>query len=448
MAFFYVKTGTTGTADQGRYASQQTGAFPTGTGAYPTITAAFGASTVPAAGDTISVSSSHTHDYGAANVDWSCPITTGAYLSIVLVDDANCDESAIATSWVEDTTWSYRILGRAAFYGIWFKADTSFVTNGSQSQFVFDQCTLEVTATNDTPLSIISRDSAALLINTDIIGVSGGDKTVRIGDGCKFEMYGGSVTGITDTFINAPSNYGGITVKLIGVDLSSITGHIVENIGNAVSDSACEFTMSGCRVNSSLTGFWEESIVNGGHSLVASNCGGTTAAGEYQQHVTRRGGSVDEETSIYRDGSTAFPSTQKISLKCISTADASISTPFWFDAPTRYAELSSISTDLLRIFILSSAALTDSEVWAEAVYPDGTTKQLYNFLSNRNPDIFDTSGTLTTNTEAWTGRTAENRYQIDLDTSGDAGADSVPIIRLYVAKASATIYFCPTIGLS
>ena len=62
-------------------------------------------------------------------------------------------------------------------------------------------------------------------------------------------------------------------------------------------------------------------------------------------------------------------------------------------------------------------------------------------------DPLSTGTTLTTNTEAWTGRTTENRYQIDIDTSGDAGADCVPRIRLYIAKASSTIYLDTTVDV-
>ena len=66
---------------------------------------------------------------------------------------------------------------------------------------------------------------------------------------------------------------------------------------------------------------------------------------------------------------------------------------------------------------------------------------LGNFITTQNTDTLAAGTALTANSDTWTGRTAETRYQIDIDTSGDAGADSVPIIRIYVAKPSIAVYF-------
>jgi hypothetical protein len=209
-----------------------------------------------------------------------------------------------------------------------------------------------------------------------------------------------------------------------------------------------EFEFIGCKLNASLTGFWEETKEHLNHRIKVANSSSTSAGAEYQYHEGGYGGEVDEDTSIYRDGSTAFPSATKISLKCVTNADATPASPFWFDFPTRYAKLSDATSDQITVYLYTDTQLYDSDVWIEAVYPDDTTKQLYNYQSTRHTDIMDTNGTeLTTNTEAWTGTAKTYKYQVTMDTAA-GGSDCYPIIRCYVAKASITIYFDSEVVLS
>ena len=86
-------------------------------------------------------------------------------------------------------------------------------------------------------------------------------------------------------------------------------------------------------------------------------------------------------------------------------------------------------------------------------YPDGTNKQLHSYLTTENTQPFATTGTaLTTDSgSTWKDGASDlvgyNEYYIDLDTSGDVGADGVPIITLNVGKASTTVYFDTTVDI-
>jgi hypothetical protein len=139
-----------------------------------------------------------------------------------------------------------------------------------------------------------------------------------------------------------------------------------------------------------------------------------------------------------------------------TTASVSIAGPMVVDFPARYAALSSASTDTIRIYfaVVNTTTLDNTNVWAELIYPDGTNNQTYNYLSNRNTNIIDATPTDWTDDSAgstWkdgaSDLTGYNEYYMDLDTSGDAGADCVPIIRIYVAEPSATIYFDSTVDV-
>jgi hypothetical protein len=263
-----------------------------------------------------------------------------------------------------------------------------------------------------------------------------------------FVMHGGGLIsdaggdGLIDSITTQGFIGGGAVIELIGMDLSICDGVLFKDVGgNIAADDIIHITIANCKMHANVT-VLNESLRSSGQRVLMTNSAATSAAAEYQYQYTTRGGDVNDETSIYRDNSTAYPSGQKVSLKCVTDAVASAAFPFAFDFPTRYAELSNTASDTLRIYILSSATLYDSDVWAEVIYADGTNKHEPNYLSTRHDNILDTTGTtLTTNTESWTGRTAENRYHIDIDTStADPGADCYPTVRVYVAKTSATIY--------
>ncbi len=106
------------------------------------------------------------------------------------------------------------------------------------------------------------------------------------------------------------------------------------------------------------------------------------------------------------------------------------------------------------MYITSNTALTDKDIYIETSYPDGTNKQTPNFLSTAPAtvggtlDLMATGTTLTTDgSSSWTGALS-NLYQIDVDTSGDAGSDCQPIVKIYVTIPSVTIHIASEYGLS
>lgn len=445
MAYFYVKAGGTATGDAGRYASKQTGSFATmgASGYYSSIANAMAATTTPTSVDFICVSNSHSIT-GVSNTHTG-PVA-GAPLNLVCVDDSNCDALAIASAYLEYSdggTADQRFSGRWYMYGMYLKtADdmTSF-------QSIFENCTFETTGSYDTAMSTGGDAAYGIHINTTWL-MAAGSVHSNVTGGCLFHCTGGSTNSAAYLFSGGFIN-GGARVVLDGMDLSAITGTVFRDVGSSVSgDDQIEIIVRGCQTSGSQS-WTNEDFASQNHRMLVQNSSSVSAEAEYQYLYQAGGGQVEDETSIYRDGSTVFPSGQKVSLKCVTSTLANVAEPFKFDAPVRYAELSDTASDKVRVYLLSSATLTDMDVWAELIYPDGTSKHIYNLVTSKTSDVLENSGTaLTTNTETWTGRTTENRYQIDLDTSGDAGADCVPIIRVYVAKASTTIYFCPTIGLS
>ena len=133
-----------------------------------------------------------------------------------------------------------------------------------------------------------------------------------------------------------------------------------------------------------------------------------------------------------------------LSFKITTNANTTIETPFYFDLPTQWSELSAATTDNIRIHLACADILTDADVWVEVLYSDGTTKVQYNRAVSVAQDPMRTGTTLTTDsTSTWSSGSVTNKYQIDVDTSGDVGSDCAPIVRVYINSdpASSTIYF-------
>ena len=84
-------------------------------------------------------------------------------------------------------------------------------------------------------------------------------------------------------------------------------------------------------------------------------------------------------------------------------------------------------------------------------YPDGTNNHISNRVTTRNTDrlALASAGTpLTTDSgSTWKDGGSDlvgyNEYYIDIDTSGDVGADAVVMPRIYVAIPDTVIYFDP-----
>ena len=141
----------------------------------------------------------------------------------------------------------------------------------------------------------------------------------------------------------------------------------------------------------------------------------------------------------------------KVSVKgYITDIELSVTNPFWFDFPTKYATFT--ANDILRIYLSSTETLTDNDVYFILTYPDGTTRNVSNYLSTKNSNILKAGDELSADTgSTWKNGAADltgyNEYYVDIDTSVDVGSDGIPNITAYITKPSVTVNYCPTISL-
>ena len=454
MAYYYVKSGGTKTTGS---TTKQTGSFATLGVAnyYDNVAAAFtGGAT---SGDFICVSNAHAYTSGAS-INWAGP-SSGDYVYVVCVDDANCDTYVKATTELEyhNSPLYLGLNGRISLHGFYLKSNNDIRFNDTNSQLLAYESTFHVTGSTDIVLQVQGDGQYFKFTSCEFIGVSGTDTKVQTGSHVNFIDC--TFTGITDLWTNLMGGNGGCTVEMIGCDLSSITGSLWKDGGNtSTADDGMVFRYIGCKLNATEPVFVTETLENMHHRILVSNCSGDSVAAEYQHYEAGYGGQVEDNTTIYRAESLAYPSGEQVSWKCDTNANASKAAPFWFDMPSRFANLANTNTDVVTIHlaVANTTTLYDSDVWVELVYPDATNKNTYNYKTTRHTDIMDTNGTaLTTDSGSdWrngaSALTGYNEYKIDVDTStvGNGGGECVPIMRVHVAVPSEIIYFCITPSLS
>ena len=456
MAYYYVKNGGTATGDAGRYATQQTGSFATlgSAGYYDNITDALAATTSPVSYDFVNVSDLHNAST-AIQISWVGLSPTPFF--IVCVDDTNIDASRTSGNRGADSTTGtadtrYQSLNA---HGMSFSVgdDHRFL-----KQNTFTDCLFSL-PNSGSAVSGGTDGSATSLVNCEI-NTSFSNNYLQFLSGAVFTMIGGAITtssaGINDLMWRSAGN-GGFTASFTGVDLTSVTGNLLGEFGSSAdNDDAINVKFDMCKIAPGVVLVEESFRAENAHRVIFTRCSDSSAAAEYQYHVTAFGGDADDDSAIFRNEDEAFTeSNQKISYKIVTNSDACLGSPLWFDFPVlRYSELSAAATDTLRFYIASSTVLTNKDIYIEISYPDGTNKQTPNFLTSAPAtvggtlDLMVAGTTLTTDAAStWTGGST-NKYQIDLNTSVDAGADCLPIVKVYITKPSVTIQIASEFGLS
>lgn len=449
MAFYYVKNDGTATADAGRYATKQTGTFAGigVSGYYASVALAMAATTTPVLGDFIFVSDVHSFSTSSSQ-NYNAPA------NVVCVNDAAIDagrSSGRGNETITGTSGDFNISTVALISGLELQVGDNFVFTANST--VHD-CKLILTGNGDEILIPTTDSSSIYMVNCELALNHAGAR-IRIQNAGTFFKQGGSVTttsaGLTALFQDGFTAGGG-TIDWSGVDISAVTGTILVGMGvNQSGDDVINIRFDMCKLASGVA-FTNETFKSYDQRALFTRCSAVSAEAEHQYHLHAFGGDVDDDTTIRRAEDDAFEDSGTIiSYKIVTNSDASVGQPLWFEFPnTRWMKLALESTDTLRFHIASTTALTDADIYVEISYPGGTTKQLAKFLSSAPATIggtfdFLASGTtLTTDSgsdwrDGGSALTGHNEYVIDIDTSGNAGADSSPIVKIYVTKPSVTI---------
>ena len=196
------------------------------------------------------------------------------------------------------------------------------------------------------------------------------------------------------------------------------------------------------------------------------NCDDATGNDFHRFLRTTGSGAVYNNDSVYVTATKAwYGGLAYSSMEVTTTAFCNHGNPFVFDFPSRYADLSDASSDLVTIELVTAAAqtLTDTDIAAFLVYPDGTTAVIPVWVTsgktvgagNYGVDPLAAGTTLAAGALGagdWTGEPVSgNFYKMQLDTTGTAGQATALAIRIEVYKPSIAVgelFIHPLVTLS
>jgi len=439
MAWYYVKNGGTATGDGGRVTTQRTGTWSvTASEYYDEIADAIGATTVPDDGDFIMVSDAHNKTGAATWTANANGAAAGAGLYIVSVDNANQENYAPGGSEAGSANVSFAFNGFLA--GVDISVTSTLGAATGIRSWRFQDCTLISTSGSVFSMFGGIYDGAYFKVTNVII-----DLNVAIGlfSGGQFSWLGGSSINFAGLFASGGAD-GGAFAHVEGVDLSAASSSLMLAL-NPTTIDVTHMKFVKCRLHASVTLPSDTDLDLPQHVFEMIACDDSTGADTFRfQYQTGSGRIVNNESVFVTGESTWAGTSDKSSVEVTTTNLCSHVLPFIFELPvSQYVDLADAASNVIRIPITTTLTLTDTEIAAFLMYPDGTTAVIANWVTsgktvdtgNYGVDPLHAGATLPTSTTAWTGQKT-NRYHLELDTSGDAGQAQGLTVRIEVYRAS------------
>ncbi len=456
MANFYVRS-TDGNTDNG-----STWAL-----AKATLAGAFAAC---AAGDTVFVSKSHSEATGAM-LTLASPGTLAAPVYVIGVDDTgNPQPPTVAQSGavISSTSgWGLDLQGVAycsnieivcdisganyeAFLGVGANSSAAgnnywLVENGSVYQKSAHVGSFIKVGQAGTTTA--RKRSALRLKNTPVRFANASQKFELQGD---FDWEGGALntTTVAPTALVAFGSVDNAAVgiaRITGVDLSGMaSGESLVYLGG---NPGGRVVFVNCKLGSgvSITSGAYTSLI--GPLVSVENC--DSADTNYRAGWYSPAGSVTTETTLVRSGG-ASDGTTSIAWKMASNADAdypilSVESPYisiWNDTA------GSSKTVTVEILHDSTTNLTDGEIWLEVQYLGTSGFPLSSFISDAKASFLAAAADQTTSSETWTttGMTNPNKQKLSVTfTPQEKGYIQA---KVYLAKASKTVYVDPKLTVA
>jgi hypothetical protein len=438
------------------FASRQTGAMSSLPAAevYENFGAATAATTDPSDGDFIYVADNHSASYdNGINVVFNVSgALDGVGLTVVSVDTTAIDAYKVGTAkeTLTDTVDDFIFNGNGSLSGINLQTGDDIIALVTAEYWAFQDLTVYPQGTNDSGV-YLNTSSTIHLINSGIDCGAAGVRPVKLnGTYTNLIWKGGTVTGTAPTIMFTLND--GI-INVTGVDLSLISGTLVEYVGSANVPITARF--NNCKMNAGValyTGLtdptWRFELYN------------SDSADYHRFEVASGLGQAINNDSIYVTATEGwYGGSDKSSISVTTTAKCLPGRPFVFELPSQYVDLASTSTDFITLDLITDTALTEKDICAYLVYPDGASAVTPNWVNSQGGvggyDPLSSTALSTSSLGAgeWTGEgalTSPIYYKLELDTSGNAGSESAIGIRIEVYKASITdpIYIHPLLTLS
>jgi hypothetical protein len=402
------------------------------------------------------VSDAHAESTAGA-VTIANPGTAASPNEIICGDDAAEPPTAVATTGSVATTGNNAITlsGFAYIYGLLFHtgvgaggaANLNLLIGAVPGALRFDNCTLRIGTTNVNTFIAVGLQSANLddtlveLINT-ICHFNGATTGLRVFG--RLRWRGGSVAGTVPTtalFSVAGGAGPGPDVIVDGVDLSALgSGKSLVNVADGITG---RYVFRNCKLGSSVSITTGTHAGPGGIEVLLVNCDSGDVNYRYYKNCYE--GEIFSDTANFRTGG-ASDGTTPISRRMVSSANTKFFQPLVSDPIYVWVETPGSYTATIEV-ITAGVTLTNAEAWAEVEYPGTSGFPQSLFASDRSADILATPANQTSSSVGWTEALAsevKQKFEVAFTTQ-----EKGPIaVRVYLAKASTTMYFCPKVDVA
>jgi hypothetical protein len=416
-----------------------------------------GAAAIDAAGDTIYVSQAHAEST-AASVTIALAGTTANPVKIICGNDAAEPPTATATTATITTTTSsgnnINFTGSGYVYGLTLSsAGTINLISGtpSNSKISFEGGVLNVGTSASTGSALIIGNTAVENTEVDVKST-----TIKFNNTAQsIRVFQGSVVFDSVTIDSAGS---AITRLVTGQATSRGDKWEFRNSNLAAMATSANITsggngthLGGTLINCKLPTSWSGTLVTGslviGERYGMYNCdSGDT---NYRLLIEDYAGAITSETTLVRTGG-ATDGTTPISWKMVSNANTNeFVAPLVSDPISVWQEtVGSSITATVEILRDSATNLTDAEVWIEVEYLGTSGFPLGVVASDHRATILTTAADQTTSAASWTTTGMANPNEQKLSVTFTPQEKGLLTARVYLAKASTTIYVDPEITVT
>ena len=409
-----------------------------------------GAAAIDAAGDAIYLSQSHAESGGAVVAVFAG--TMANPVKIIAGNDSAEPPIAVSAASLISSS-SITLSGSYYLYGLTLQAATSILPNAqsASNSVTLDHCSLITTGT--TAGGFFSIGSAnnftqkAVLL--DCTYKFSGSSNIGCATAGVVEIKGGSFVSGTSTpsagVFGGANDRTGSRLLIDGLDMTNLAS-TVNIFRTFVSPGLFQIR------NSKLPASWSGSLCNAtplatGQRFEMHNCdSGDT---NYRLWVQEYSGSIKTETTLVRTGG-ASDGTTGYSLVMATTANANASV-----APLVSPEVSiwndttgGSKTVTVEILHDSATNLTDGEIWLEVQYLGTSGAPLGSFISDAKADILATAADQSASSETWTTTGMSNPNTQKLSVTFTPQEKGYIQAKVYLAKASKTVYVDPKLTVA
>jgi len=342
-----------------------------------------------------------------------------------------------------NSTYGMYFNGHGYSYGVKYKAKNIEGTTTGWWVFESDGAHDVIEVSNVFTTLDTWNEANTVIIKNAGINITNTSGYIIPGNG-EFFWLGGVLTaasGVTKLF-DARSGYGNGKIVVSCVDLSAVGE--AKALVDAADGILANATFMRCKLPSGaftpVVGTWaspDDGIVRLYHCSSANQT--------YDIYEASYQGVVEDSTSIYRD-SGASNGTTAYSIKMVSSAGCAENIIALESIPIHGWTSSTTETTFTIEGVWDSATnIQDDEIWMELEYPADNSSGL-GAIAKDKCAILGTPANQTASTETWTGTSGfsnENKFKLSVTvTPGKAGPITV---RVYLAKASTTVYIDPKI---